>query len=78
MYCIITDNASNECATLNVDLARSVQHLTGIHFSRTPCLSHTANLTIWDFLTILGTEQVVSCDLWTDVVMLKEELTHWS
>jgi hypothetical protein len=75
---IVTDNASNECATLNPELATSVQRATGINVFRTSCLSHTGNLAVGDFLTVLGTKHRTACDVRRDSFGLRDGLTNWS
>jgi hypothetical protein len=73
---IVTDNASNECAALNPECATSSQPVTGIDVLRTACLNHTGNLAIGDFLRLLGIKQATPCEVWTDMVGLRDGLTN--
>jgi hypothetical protein len=70
------ENASNECAALNLKIAVSVQRMTGINVFRTRCLSHKGNLAVGDFLRVLWTKQPTACDVWTEVVGLRDGLTN--
>jgi hypothetical protein len=63
MCSIATNNASNGCAGLNTEVATSVQGVTAINVCRTPCLSHTGNLAVWDILMGLGAKQAIPCDV---------------
>jgi hypothetical protein len=73
---IVTDNASNEVAVLNRDLAISVQKRTAVVVFRTTCLSHTTNLAAADFLKWLGSNRPDQCDVWDDMTIIREALPH--
>jgi hypothetical protein len=75
---IVTDNASNECAALDPAIETSVQRRTGVIVIRTPCLSHTANLAVADFLKSLGSALAVPCRVWKDMVAIRNALYGWS
>jgi hypothetical protein len=47
---IVTDNAANEQCALRPEWLHAVQQQTNVPLFRTPCLSHTINLAIHDFL----------------------------
>jgi hypothetical protein len=75
---IITDNASNDCAALDPAIATSVQRRTGVAVIRTLCLSHTTNLTIGGFLKSLGSARAIPCNVWKDMVTIRNRLSGWS
>jgi hypothetical protein len=75
---IVADNASHECAAVKPELATLLQHVTGINVFTTACLSYTGNLAVGAFLKVLRTKQAISCDVWTDMVALRDGLTNWS
>jgi hypothetical protein len=73
---IVTDNASNECAVLNPELATSVERVKAVNGFSTTCVSHTGNLAVGAFWRVLGPKQATSCDVWTDMIGLLDGLTN--
>jgi hypothetical protein len=70
VWSIVADNTSNECAVLNPEFATSMQRVTGINVFRNPCLSHRGNL------RTLGTKRAIPCDVWIDLISLRDGLTN--
>jgi hypothetical protein len=75
---IVTGHASNECTALHPAIATSVQRRTGVAVIRTPCLSRTTNLAVGDFLKSPGSARAVPCNVWKNMVAIRNALSGWS
>jgi hypothetical protein len=70
---LVTDNAANEQCALRPEWSLSVQQQTKAPLFRTPCLSHTVNLAIQDFIDHICPPEI---DTWVDMTMLQNALPH--